>query len=289
MLSSTRSKLKTRSLFFFFFLFVLLCVLWGNVTATENTATQTYRLSASDKISIRVFNEENLSLETTLGNSGVISFPLLGELNIKGLTLSEVESLITRKLKGPYLLNPRVTVTMLEYRSFFVNGEVARPGGYPYRPGLTVRKAIALAGGLSENASTEKLRLIRENDVTKTPIEAQFDTAVNPGDIVLVMEYQQVYVNGEVKKPGAYAFKPGLTLRKAIALAGGFTERASKKKIFIIREADPGVVDEGAKVLSSNENLRLDSKVKPIKQSIRGKLEDIVQPGDIITIKQSFF
>ena len=231
----------------------------------ENTVDQSYRLSASDKISIRVFNEENLNLETTLGNSGVISYPLLGDLKVKGLTLSEVESLITRGLKGPYLLNPRVTVTMVEYRSFFVNGEVTRPGGYPYQPGLTVRKAIALAGGMSENASKEKLSLIRENDKTKTPTRAKFDTVVYPGDIVIVMEYQQVYLNGEVKKPGGYSFKPGLTLRKAIALAGGFTERASKDKIFVIHEASDDQKPE------------------------RGKLEDIVQPGDIITIKQSFF
>ncbi len=227
--------------------------------------TQTYRLAPSDKISIRVFNEDNLSLETTLGNSGIISYPLLGELKIKGLTLNEVEELITRKLKGPYLLNPKVTVTMVEYRSFFVNGEVARPGGYPYQPGLTVRKAIALAGGLSENASKEKLSIIRETDKTKTPQKATFDTVVNPGDIVIVMEYQQVFVNGEVKKPGGYHFKPGLTLRKAIALAGGFTERASRDKIFVIHESSADQTPE------------------------KGKLEDIVQPGDIITVKQSFF
>ena len=227
--------------------------------------TQTYRLAPSDKISIRVFNEDNLSLETTLGNSGIISYPLLGELKIKGLTLNEVEELITRKLKGPYLLNPKVTVTMVEYRSFFVNGEVARPGGYPYQPGLTVRKAIALAGGLSENASKEKLSIIRETDKTKTPQKATFDTVVNPGDIVIVMEYQQVFVNGEVKKPGGYHFKPGLTLRKAIALAGGFTERASRDKIFVIHESSEDQTPE------------------------KGKLEDIVQPGDIITVKQSFF
>ena len=227
--------------------------------------TQTYRLAPSDKISIRVFNEENLSLETTLGNSGIISYPLLGELKITGLTLNEVEDLITRKLKGPYLLNPKVTVTMVQYRSFFVNGEVARPGGYPYQPGLTVRKAIALAGGLSENASKEKLSIVRETDKTKTPKKATFDTTVNPGDIVIVMEYQQVFVNGEVKKPGGYHFKPGLTLRKAIALAGGFTERASRDKIFVIHESSAEQTPE------------------------KGKLEDIVQPGDIITVKQSFF
>ena len=249
---------------------LLLMLPWiAAVADTDNDdakrLTQTYRLAPSDKISIRVFNEDNLSLETTLGNSGIISYPLLGELKIKGLTLNEVEELITRKLKGPYLLNPKVTVTMVEYRSFFVNGEVARPGGYPYQPGLTVRKAIALAGGLSENASKEKLSIIRETDKTKTPQKATFDTVVNPGDIVIVMEYQQVFVNGEVKKPGGYHFKPGLTLRKAIALAGGFTERASRDKIFVIHESSADQTPE------------------------KGKLEDIVQPGDIITVKQSFF
>jgi len=256
--------------FFFLFLISTASTGAGNTSpdlkkTTEHSKNQTYRLSASDKIGIRVFNEEDLDLETTLGNTGIISYPLLGELNIKGLTLNEVESLITRQLKGPYLLDPRVTVTMLEYRSFFVNGEVTRPGGYPFQPGLTVRKAIALAGGLSENASKEKLSILRENSASKISVKAQFDTIVNAGDIVIVMEYQQVYLNGEVKKPGAYHFKPGLTLRKAVALAGGFTERASRDKIFVIHENN---VDQRPE---------------------RGKLEDIVEPGDIITIKQSFF
>ena len=235
--------------------------------SSKNTSSQdeTYRLSASDKISIRVFDEENLNLEATIGNTGIISYPLLGDLQIKGLTLNEVEALITQGLKGPYLLNPRVTVTMLEYRSFFVNGEVTKPGGYPYQPGLTLRKAIALAGGLAENASKEKLTIVRENDASKTPAKADLDTIVFPGDIVIVMEYQQVYLNGEVKKPGGYSFKRGLTLRKAVALAGGFTERAAKDKIFVIHENSADQTPE------------------------KGKLEDIVQPGDIITIKQSFF
>ncbi|MDH3325367.1 MAG: polysaccharide export protein [Gammaproteobacteria bacterium] len=262
-------------LFFFLFLVPLLAV--GADSEEQNAAssrqntenpqkqTQSYRLAASDKISIRVFNEENLNLETTLGNTGIISYPLLGDLKLKGLTLNEIESLITKGLKGPYLLDPRVTVTMVEYRSFFINGEVTKPGGYPFQPGLTVRKSIALAGGLSENASKEKLSIIREIDASKTPKKAEFDTEVNAGDIVIVMEYQQVYLNGEVKKPGGYHFKPGLTLRKAVALAGGFTDRASHDKIFVIHEGS--------------------SDQAPVK----GKLEDIVQPGDIITIKQSFF
>ncbi|MDH5258601.1 MAG: polysaccharide export protein [Gammaproteobacteria bacterium] len=246
-------------------LFFSILMLLPILSVGDDSQGQTYRLSDSDKISIRVFNEDNLSLDTTLGNSGVITYPLLGELKLKGLTLSEVESLITRGLKGPYLLDPRVTVTMVEYRSFFVNGEVAKPGGYPFQPGLTVRKAIALAGGMSDNASKEKLTVIRENDRSKIPTKADFDTKVYAGDIVIVMEYRQVYVNGEVKKPGGYSFKPGLTLRKAIALAGGFSDRASHDKIFVIHEDSPD------------------------QTPVKGKLEDIVQPGDIITIKQSFF
>jgi len=249
----------------FYKMLVLLCIcLFNPISTIAEESSKNYRLSASDKISIRVFNEENLNLETRLGNSGIISYPLLGEIDVRGLTLREVEIVITAGLKGPYLLDPKVTVTIIEYRSFFVNGEVTKPGGYPYQPGLTVRKAIALAGGLSENASQE-LNVIRESDRTKVALSAQFDTVVNAGDIVIVKEYQQVYVNGEVKKPGGYSFKRGLTLRKAIALAGGFTERASRDKVYVIHEGDRS------------------------ESSKKGKLEDIIQPGDIITIKQSFF
>ena len=102
--------------------------------------------------------------------------------------MAELETLIRTGLKDRYLVNPQVTVTINEYRNFFINGQVERAGGYQYVPGLTVRKAVALAGGFKERASKEKIFLIREDDKTQTPKRVDQNATVLPGDIITVEE-----------------------------------------------------------------------------------------------------
>ncbi len=232
--------------------------------ATFNDGIAQYRLSSGDKLYIQVFNEKDLSIEVWLGDKSVISYPFLGDIQAAGMTVKELESYITRGLTGDYMIDPKVTVSIVQYRPFFVNGEVNNAGSYPYQPGLTLRKAIALAGGFTEQASVDEIAVIHENNPGQ-PQVTSLDTPLQPGDIVSVPVYSQVFVNGEVKRPGSYPFTPGLTLRKAIALAGGFTTRASEKKISVIHNDD------------SQKKVR------------RYALDSMVQPGDIITIGQSFF
>ncbi|MBE9525443.1 MAG: SLBB domain-containing protein [Proteobacteria bacterium] len=224
-----------------------------------------YHLSAGDKLRIQVFGEDDLKLDTLIAEEGKISYPFLGEINVKGLTIHDLESLITQGLKGAYLINPEVNISILQYRLFFINGEVNKSGGYPYQPNLTFRKAIALAGGLTEQASLELATIIQESDAAKVsqPIGLKF--VISPGDIITILAYKQVFINGEVRNPGAYSFQQGLTLHRVISLAGGFTERAAQDKIIVIHEG----------------NLSEDT--------IEASLEDAVSPGDIITVKQSFF
>src|SRR5713101_3974950 len=106
----------------------------------------TYKLGSGDMITVRVLGEDDLRREKVrLSDAGTLSFPVLGEIKVKGMTVGALEQYITKGLKGRYLLNPQVTVSIEEYRNFFVNGMVEKPGGYPYSPGLTVRKAITLA------------------------------------------------------------------------------------------------------------------------------------------------
>lgn len=148
-----------------------------------------YKLGAGDLLSVQVFGESDLSFdEIRLTDAGTFSYPFLGEIRAKGLTSSEVEHLIIRGLRGDYLIDPRVTVRILEYRPFFVNGEVKRPGGYPFKAGLTLRKAIALAGGFTERASRSKMHIIRDTDKSNAPMKASLDTKVYPGDIITVDE-----------------------------------------------------------------------------------------------------
>lgn len=157
--------------------------------AADDQALSTYRLGAGDTISIQVLGEEDLKRDKIrLSDAGTVSFPFLGELKVKGLTVGDVELMITEGLKGRYLLNPIVNVSILEYRPFFINGQVQKPGGYPFLPGLTVRKAIVIAGGFKERASQEKIFVIRDNDPTQKPRKVDLNAAVNPGDILTIEE-----------------------------------------------------------------------------------------------------
>lgn len=149
---------------------------------------QHYRLGADDVISISVFDEPDLSLkEIRVSSTGTIAMPLIGQITVKDLTVSEAEKVIHELYLGDYLKKPDVSITIVEYRQFYINGEVEKPGGYSFREGMTVQRAITLAGGFTERASRTKIRLIRENSNGQY-INAQLTTPVQPGDVITVEE-----------------------------------------------------------------------------------------------------
>ncbi|WP_211354103.1 polysaccharide biosynthesis/export family protein [Thiohalocapsa marina] len=177
----------TRRLYPWLPLLLLLGILLPSLAQAQ--ADSNYRLGAGDVISVKVFGEESLSFdEVRLTDAGTLPFPFLGEVRASGLTPAQLEREIARGLRGDYLVNPRVTINVINYRHFYVNGEVNTPGGYPYQPGLTVRKAIALAGGKTERASRNKMTIIQEGDLSKEPRRVTLDSAVNPGDILTIEE-----------------------------------------------------------------------------------------------------
>jgi polysaccharide export outer membrane protein len=145
-----------------------------------------YKLGAGDHIIIQVYDEPELSMDFRLNDSGILNYPLLGELQVAGLSLLELEKLISDGLRGSYLIDPDVTVSIEEYRSFFINGEVKNPGGYPYQPSLTVEKAVSLAGGFTERASRKNFTVMRADDPTKTVIDVSASDPVYPGDVITV-------------------------------------------------------------------------------------------------------
>ncbi len=158
-------------------------------TNPSDNLLSTYQLSAGDVITIRVFGEDDLSREKVrLTDAGTIPYPVLGEVKAKGRTIGEIEKFITAGLDGRYLINPRVSVTIEEYRPFYINGMVDKPGGYPFQPGLTVLKASSLAGGFKERASFSKITIIRENDPKAGPQKADINTPVQPGDTIFIEE-----------------------------------------------------------------------------------------------------
>ena len=180
----------------------MICMAWlagigAPATAHAQTASSaggslelsSYKLGVGDVISVQVIGEDDLKREKVrLSDAGTLSFPYLGEIRVRGMTVGALEEYITKGLKGRYLVNPQVTVTIHEYRNFFVTGLVDKPGGYPYVPGITVRKAISVAGGFKERASKEKINVIREDDVKGIPQRISLEAVVQPGDIITVEE-----------------------------------------------------------------------------------------------------
>ena len=148
-----------------------------------------YRLGVGDVVSVRVFGEDDLSRDKVkVTDAGTVAYPILGEIKVQGRTVGELERLVADGLRGRYLVNPRVSVTVDEYRPFYVDGQVGKSGGYPYQPGLNVAKAISLAGGLKERASTNKMYITREGDKPQNRVKVDMSAEVRPGDILTIEE-----------------------------------------------------------------------------------------------------
>ena len=140
--------------------FFLLLFLFCSVSLAQSE--KSYVLGAGDKVEIKVFGQPDLEVTALLGNSGEVNYPFLGKVTLSGLNISEVEQVIANGLRPDYLVNPNVYVQVVQYRPFYIHGEVKSPGAYPYQPAMTVNQAIALAGGLTERASTEKIFIYKE-------------------------------------------------------------------------------------------------------------------------------
>ncbi|WP_205827912.1 polysaccharide biosynthesis/export family protein [Microbulbifer sp. SH-1] len=168
-------------------LFYLVVTAWSFSVAGELTAdTAEYRMNAGDRISIRVYGESDLSVDAILGESGSINYPFLGEVEVAGLTPTELEAKIFKGLEGDYLVNPSITVTITQYRPVFIYGEVQVPGGYSYQPGLTVGKAAALAQGLTERGSESRIYLTREGMPEGKKMRVSLSTKLQPGDVITI-------------------------------------------------------------------------------------------------------
>ena len=153
-----------------------------------SAATAAPKLQPGDKIRVTVFGEDKLSGEYEIDQSGQISLPLAGTIPALGLTQSELEQALAKKFQSQYLRNPKVTVTIATLRPFYVMGEVTRPGEYPYKSGLNVLTAMAVAGGPTYRASRTNVQIQRlgETSMREYPISAS--VPVLPGDVIKVPE-----------------------------------------------------------------------------------------------------
>jgi polysaccharide biosynthesis/export protein VpsN len=164
-------------------LLITFCLSWSPWLCAQDDSS--YLLGPGDKIIIQVYGEEELKIETQLTDSGKINYPFLGEIAAKGLTIKQLENRIYTGLKGDFFVEPNVFVGMVEYRPFFIHGEVKVPGGFPYKPGMTVNQAVALAGGLTERASREKIFITREANKSQQE-NATLNTKVHAGDTITI-------------------------------------------------------------------------------------------------------
>ena len=263
-----------------------------NVSAEE----QEYRIGVNDILEISVYKEPDLTKTVRVAADGVIAFPLLGSVHAKGLTAKGLQNRLTELLGARFLVNPQVSVFIKIHAKVFILGQVRTPGEYELGAALTVLKAITLAGGFTEKADTEKVKLVRTrgegketfilniNEMMESNVKAK-DVPLEGGDLIVVEErpidQQQeeskfIVVLGQVVRPGRYVYKDGMTIIDAIALAGSFTPTAAPEATKIIR------VQEGGKNI-----IRV-----PLKSILAGvdKTQDItLEPNDTIMVPESFF
>ena len=237
-------------------------------------------LGAADVIRVTVFQNPELSVETRISEQGVISYPLLGNVALAGLSVSQGEQKIAKALRdGGFVLKPQVSILLLQIRSALVSvlGQVGKPGRYPIEStNSKVSEIIASAGGVVPGgADVVTLSGTRNGKPVKFEIDLpailqagknELDVVVANGDILFVDRAPFLYVYGEVQRPGMTRLERGMTVMQALAASGGLTQRGTERGLRIHRR-DP------------NGNVRV----------IEPKVNDFVERDDVIYVRESMF
>jgi protein involved in polysaccharide export with SLBB domain len=160
----------------------------ADVEAATAAATAVPRFQGGEKIRITVYNEPTLSGDYDIDPNGVVSLPLAGTVRAVGLTQPEFEKELANKFKSEYLRNPKVTVTILQFRPIYLVGEISKPGEFPYKPGFNILTAMALAGGGTYRANRDYVLIQHygETDMKEYPQSAA--TMILPGDLIRIPE-----------------------------------------------------------------------------------------------------
>ena len=261
--------------------FLFLLVFFGSAGAlAQAPAKGEPVLGIGDVVKISVFQNADLSVEARISESGQINFPLLGDVEIGGLTVSAAQQRIEKLLRdGAFVLKPQVTIQTTQIRSSQISilGQVAKPGRYPIDiVGSTVSEMIATAGGvLPAGADVVTLVGHRDGKPIKRDIDlpavlqagqAQLDVAVENGDIIYVDRAPSIYIYGEVQRPGQLRLERGMTLMQALAAGGGLTPRGTERGTQVHRRDASGAV----KIL----------QIKPT---------DPLESGDVVYVRESIF
>lgn len=204
-----------------------------------------YPIGARDSLAVDIYDENSLSGTFIVDDDGTVDLPLLGRVRVVGLTLAQADDLITQSLARDFLVNPQVTVRIASFGSKPVQvlGSVSKPGTYYLAGPTSLLEILTLAGGIKDPAAVE-IRVQRPSQpgqLTVASLETLVATgsgnvALAPGDVVYVPPGPVVYVSGEVGKPGTVAFLEGLSVVEAINKAGGATDRASLRNVYLLRD-----------------------------------------------------
>lgn len=238
-----------------------------------------YVLGAGDVIRITVFQSPELTLDTRVPESGVISYPLLGSVNIGGLTIAQAERRLAEGLlQGKFLRNPQVSILITQLRGSqaSVLGHAVRPGRYPLELTNTrLSDLMALAGGVAPDGS-DQLVVVGKRNGKPFRAEIEFsklfrggsdqDIVMQNDDVVYVERAAQIYIYGEVQRPGALRLERGMTLLQALAAGGGLTPRGTQRGIKVHRKDADGAVQE-----------------------LSPTMQDTLQAGDVIYVRESLF
>ena len=156
--------------------------------AAAQSPTYAYALAGGDRLRVIVFGNPSLGGDITIGGSGYISLPLIGEVDVRGLTSTQLQERISSRLADGYLKEPRVTVELLTTRPYYILGEVNRPGEYPFANGLTVLGAVAQAGGYTYRAKTHQVLIKHAAEAAEAVHPVTPTTMVAPGDVIRIKE-----------------------------------------------------------------------------------------------------
>ena len=236
-------------------------------------------LGASDVIKISVYGSPDLALETRISQSGNITFPLVGDVKVGGLAVSDAEKKIAGLLiSGGFVLKPQVNILVTGQNSQQVSvlGQVAKPGRYPIDGKQSLIDILALAGGvLPEGSDTVFLIRNRNGEKQREAVDLinmvrsgnlQKDLNLKTDDVVYVERAPRFYVYGEVLKPGSYRLERNMTVLQVLAVGGGLTARGTERGMRIKRRDANGNVHEFA-----------------------AKDQDLIQVDDVVYVKESFF
>lgn len=241
-----------------------------------------YRVGGGDVLNVQVYDENDLSGTAHVDDTGMVHLPLLGQVQVAGLTVREIDDALTAMLARDYLVDPHVTVEVAEYGSqpIQVLGAVQEPGVYYLRGATSLLDVLAEAGGLNSERSSSEIHVKRvlANGLTNTISVSQDallgrgdnNIRLRSGDVVYIPEGLAVYVTGEVNEPGALGFTEGMTVTQALNAAGGPTQLAAMRYAYLLRDG---------------EQVRV-----PLKDILKGRADDVpLKAGDQLFIEESKF